>query len=319
MDATRRGLALSLLDVRLLDARLLDGRLLGASLLGTAAAAAPAAAETSPAPSLRVVSTFSILADIVRNVAGPTATVAELVGRDSDAHVFEPTPADAQRVAGADLVVVNGLGFEGWLGRLTDAARVRREIVVASRDVVPRRSGASLDPHAWHDLSNVLLYVATIRDALVRARPEQQAAITARAARYSAEIGSLHEAVKARFAAIPRPLRRVITSHDAFAYFGAAYGIDFLAPQSTSTESDPSAAAVAGLVDQIRRLQVRVVFVENISDPRLIERLAREGGATLGGKLYSDALSALGGPADTLLKLVAYNAATIARACSGAR
>ncbi len=277
-----------------------------------------AAADNSARP-LRVVASFSILADIVANVAGDAAAVTALVGANADAHVFEPSPADARSVAEADLVVVNGLGFEGWLDRLVQASGYRGRVVVASDGVAARRLGRHADPHAWQDLALARRYAANVQDALARERPAGGGGLAARAARYDADLERLDRDIRARFAAIPRAQRRVITSHDAFGYFGAAYGIDFLAAQGMSTESEASASTVARLADAVRKAGVSAIFVENISDPRLVERLAREGGATVGGKLYSDALSPPGSAGDTYLKLVAHNARTIAAALRGER
>ena len=289
-------------------------------VLGALAAATswpwPALAQTGARP-LRVVASFSILADIARNVAGPSAQVSELVGPDSDAHVFEPTPAAARQLAEADLVVVNGLRYEGWLDRLVGASGYRGPVVVASRGVVVRRLGGGDDPHAWQALGNAGLYAANMAAAFTAAMPAAQAGFAHRMAAFQARLEALDVSVRAGFAGIPRAERRVITSHESFGYFGDAYGIDFLAAQGTSTQSDPSAATVARLADQIRRQGVRAVFVENISDPRLVERIAGEGGARVGGKLYSDALSMPGTVADTYLKLYAHNAATIAAGLRG--
>lgn len=268
---------------------------------------------------LRVVASFSILADMAREVGGDAVEVTALVGPDADAHVFEPRPADVRRLAGAGLVVVNGLGFEGWLERLVAASGYRGPVQVASAGIAPRLLGAGPDPHAWQDLALAQRYVANLRDALARARPERAAVFEARAADYTARLRNLDREVRARFDAIAPAQRRVITSHDAFGYFGAAYGIEFLAPQGTSTDGEASAAAVARLIDQIRGERVRAVFIENISDPRLIERIAREGGVHVGGRLYSDALSRPGTAADTYLRLFDANARTLATALRGPR
>jgi zinc/manganese transport system substrate-binding protein len=276
------------------------------------------AQSTTPRP-LRVVASFSILADMVREIGGSAVEVAALVGPDSDAHVFQPSPADARRLANADLVVVNGLGFEGWMDRLVRSSGYRGAVVVASEGVPVRRMGREPDPHAWQDLANAQRYAANLRDAMARARPAFAAEIDQRCASYIERLQALDREVRARFDAVPRQHRRVISSHDAFGYFGAAYGIEFLAPQGMNTDSEPSAASVARLIDQIRREDVRAVFVENISDPRLVQRIAREGGGVVGGRLYSDALSAPGTEADTYLKLFAHNATTIASALSAKR
>jgi zinc/manganese transport system substrate-binding protein len=280
-------------------------------------ALASLSARAQPQRHLRVVASFSILADIVRNVGGDAIELATLVGPNADAHVFEPTPADAKRLADAELVIVNGLGFEGWLDRLVRASGYKGPIAVASAGIAPRRMGRQADPHVWQDLTHARRCVLNVRDALANARRGETEGFTARAAAYTQRISALDDELRKRFDAIPQPQRRVITGHDAFGYFGAAYGVEFLAPQGMSTDSQPSAAAVARLIEQIRKQGVRAVFVENISDPRLVERIAREGGAVVGGRLYSDALSAPGTEADTYLKLFAHNADRIVAALAG--
>jgi zinc/manganese transport system substrate-binding protein len=269
-------------------------------------------ASAKPTRLLRIVASFSILADLLRNVGGDAIDLATLVGPDADAHVFEPSPADAKRLADADLVVVNGLGFEGWLDRLVRTSGYRGPVTVASAGIAPRQFGREPDPHAWQDLTHARRYVLNVRDALTKARPADATAFERRAAQYGDRLAALDAEVRKAFEAIPKNQRRVITSHDAFGYFGAAYGIEFLSPQGMSTASEASASTVARLVEQIRRQGVRAVFVENVTDPRLVERIAREGGATLGGRLYSDALSRPGTQADTYLKLFAHNASTLA-------
>lgn len=279
----------------------------------------PVFAQSNTPRPLRVVASFSILADMAREIGGSAVEVAALVGPDSDAHVFQPSPADARRLANAELVVVNGLGFEGWMDRLVRSSGYRGPVLVASEGVPVRRMGREPDPHAWQDLANAQRYAANLRDAMARERPAIAAEIGQRCASYIERLQALDREVRARFDAVPRQHRRAISSHDAFGYFGAAYGIEFLAPQGMNTDSEASAASVARLIDQIRREDVRAVFVENISDPRLVQRIAREGGGIVGGRLYSDALSAPGTEADTYLKLFAHNATTIASALSAKR
>ncbi|MEO7242823.1 MAG: metal ABC transporter substrate-binding protein [Variovorax sp.] len=274
-------------------------------------ASAPSSAAPKP---LRVVASFSILADILRTIGGDDIDVHTLVGPDGDAHVYQPTPADARRVAEAQLVVVNGLGFEGWLDRLVSAAGYRGPVVVASAGIQPRQLDGAPDPHAWQDLRQAEQYVRTLEKALVQAAPASAARIQSRAEDYLAKLTALDAQVRRRFDGIAPAQRRVITSHDAFGYFGAAYGIEFLAPQGMSTDSDASAADVASLIRQIKSDRVKAVFVENISDPRLVERIAQDGGIKLGGRLYSDALSKPGTPGDTFLKAFAHNAQVLADA-----
>lgn len=299
-----------------------------------ALAAVPVAAQPGQAKRLKVVVSFSILADIVREVGGDAIDVIALVGPNADAHVFQPSPSDARNLASADLVVVNGLGFEGWIDRLVSASGYRGKVIVASQGVKVRKDGhghdhghghahgkkddhGDGDPHAWQDLRNAERYAANVRDALSSAQPAQADVFAQRAARYIEQIQALDREVRAQFAAVPRNKRRVITSHDAFGYFSAAYGVDFLSPQGVNTDSEASAADVAKLINQIRRRDVRAVFIENITDPRLVERIAKEGGAVMGGRLYSDALSAPGTEADTYLKLFAHNAKALSSALTG--
>lgn len=274
-------------------------------------AALPVRAVVDTASPLRVVASFSIVADMVREVGGQAVAVTSLVGPDADAHVFSPTPSDAIQVGRAGLVVVNGLNFEGWIDRLVKVSGYRGPVLVASRGIAVRKTPGGADPHAWHDLGNARRYVDNIRAALVSAAPDQRVVIDDRAARYTARIDALDAQTKALVAALPVGRRRVITGHDAFGYFARAYGIEFLSPRGWSTESEPSAEAVARIVRQLREQRASALLVENISDPRLIERIAREAGARVGGRLYSDALSAPGTEADTFLKLFSHNMNTV--------
>lgn len=262
----------------------------------------------------RLVASFSLLADLLREIAPPGFEVQALVGVDADAHVFEPRPSDARRVAEADLVVVNGLGFEGWLDRLVRASGYRGSVLTASRDAIVRRAGPAADPHAWLDVAQARRYVATMAAALVVRWPAEADAVRSRAADYDARLALLDAQIRRRLGAIPRAQRRVVSAHDAFGYFGDAYGVDFLAARGWNPHAEPSAAAVARLVRQVREQQAHALFLENITDPRLIEGIARESGARVGGTLYADALSAPGGPADTYLRLMAHNVRTLADA-----
>lgn len=270
-------------------------------------------AKAQEAP--RVVASFSILADMAHELVPAGVQVTSLVGPDADAHVYEPSPADGRRLAQADLVLVNGLGFEGWIERMVKVSGYRGPVAVASQGIRPRIGGRhGVDPHAWQDLAMARHYAGNIGAALARRWPDRSDEVAQRSAAYVARIDELDARVRGWLDAVPRAQRRVITSHDAFGYFGAAYGVDFLAPQVWSAHSEPSAAAVARLIRQVRQDGVRAVFVENISDPRLVERIAREGGARVGGTLYSDALSKPGGPAATYLQMFEHNARTLAAA-----
>ena len=282
-------------------------------------AAAPASAQDKSVQDkvqdkIPVVATFSILADLVRNVGGDTVDVASLVGPNGDAHAYAPSPADAKRLAEARLVLVNGLGFEGWIERLVKASGTKAAMVTASKGVKPRQMAddhghdhGKSDPHAWQSVANTKIYVANIRDALVKAHPDGKATYEANAAAYLDRLNALDNEIKSTVAAIPAERRKIITTHDAFGYFAAAYGLQFIAPQGVSTESEVSARDVAKIIRQIKAQTIPAVFMENVTDQRLMNRIAEESGAKVGGKLYSDALSEPGGPATSYLDMMRSN------------
>jgi zinc/manganese transport system substrate-binding protein len=267
---------------------------------------------------VRAVASFSILADMVRRVAGGLVRVTSLVPPDTDAHIYQPTAADSRALTEANLLIENGLGFEGWMARLGEASRFRGIRVTASTGVTPRhmREGTvtSLDPHAWQDPRNGKIYARNITPGLVAADAANGAVYRANADAYIAEIQQTDAWIASRFASIPPAARRIITTHDAFGYYGDRYGIEFLAVEGLATDAEPSAKAIAALVAQIKREGARTVFLENMTDPRLSAMLARETGATLSGPLYSDALSKPGGPAADYLSMLRYNTTLFERA-----
>jgi zinc/manganese transport system substrate-binding protein len=265
---------------------------------------------------LNVVASFSILADLVRNVGGNGVDVTALVGPDGDAHVYEPTPLDARKIADSKLVFVNGLGLEGWLPRLVQAAGGKAVVVIATAGIAPLRLGEHADPHAWQSVVNARTYVANIRDALVKAAPADAETFRANAALYLTKLDALDREVREAVAAIPEGRRQVISTHRAFGYFAAAYGIAFIAPLGVSTESEPSARDVAGIITQIRNAKIPAIFLENISDPRLIQRIAAETGVGIGGTLYSDSLTGEKGDAPTYIDLVRHNIKALTSALS---
>jgi zinc/manganese transport system substrate-binding protein len=281
----------------------MTSRILLTALIALALSLVPAQAKK-----LNVVASFSILADVVENVGGAHVEVHTLVGPDADAHVFEPTTADARAVAAADILVINGVGFDTWATKLATSSGSRAKIIVASRAVRPKQRGGAPDPHMWHEPFNVMNYAGTIATALAAADEANAPAYKAAATKYAEDLNLLDGEIHAAVAKIPKDRRRVITTHDAFGYFAAKYDIEFIAPLGVSTDAQPSAKGVARLIDQIKREKITAVFVENITDPRLIEQIARETGVKIGGKLYSDALSTKAGPAPTYLALMRHNA-----------
>jgi len=256
---------------------------------------------------MNVVASFSILGDFVKNVGGDRVDVTTLVGPNGDVHVYTPAPADAKKIADAKLLVINGLGLEGWLPRLLQASGSKAPIVTATRGIAPLKFGSDADPHAWQSVANAKIYVANIRDALRGADPADAAIFAANTQAYLTKLDALDREVREATAQIPEPRRKVISTHDAFGYFAAAYGIEFIAPLGVSTESEASARDIAGIISQIKAQKIPAVFLENISDPRLIERISAETGARVGGTLYSDSLTDEKGPVPTYIELVRHN------------
>lgn len=302
------------------------------SMALTLCAIAPALQAQTPATTpVKAVASFSILADLVRQVGGDRVSVEVLVGPGSDAHVFQPTPAQARAVAQSRIVFSNGLGFEGWMARLLKTAGYKGQPVVASQGVRVLKSDdhghghekahahdhSSTDPHAWQSVDNVKVYVKNIAQGLCRADVSGCEVYDRNAKAYTAQLDALNAEIRTSWASIPAAQRKVITSHDAFGYYARDHGVKFLAPQGVSTDSEASAKGVAQLVRQIRQAQIKALFVENISDPRLIEQIAREAGVKLSGTLYSDSLSAPGDEASTYLDMMRYNTRALTAAVRG--
>jgi zinc/manganese transport system substrate-binding protein len=267
------------------------------------AAALPANAQDG----LNVVASFSILGDFVRNVGGDRVNVTTLVGPNSDVHVYTPTPADAKKIADAKLVFINGLGLEGWLPRLVQSSGSKATIVTASTNITPHKLGSHADPHAWQSVANAKTYVANIRAVLSAAAPADAEAFRSNAEAYRAKLDALDGEIRLAIAQIPSERRKVISNHNAFGYFGIAYGIEFIAPLGVSTESEASARDIADIITQIKTAKIPAVFLENISDDRLVQRIAAETGAKVGGTLYSDSLTDEKGDAPTYIDMLRHN------------
>jgi zinc/manganese transport system substrate-binding protein len=332
-------------------------------LMLAAAVVAAGLATSADAAEVKAVASFSILGDMVKEVGGDHVEVVTLVGPNGDAHVYQPTPADAKTLAGSDVLFINGLGFEGWMERLETSSGFKGKLVTVSDGVTPldtaeeRAHGdkiaedhdehakhaddhddhadhedeheheeehaghdghdhGDIDPHAWQNLANGKIYVANIRDALIAADPEGKQFYAANAAKYLDALAKEDAAVKEAIAKLPPERRKIITSHDAFGYFGNAYGLEIIAPEGVSTESEASAQDVAKIIRQIKAEKIPAVFLENITDRRLLDQVARETGAKIGGTLYSDALSKPDGPAPTYVDMFRHNLEVLTQALS---
>jgi zinc/manganese transport system substrate-binding protein len=303
---------------------MLNRRDLLAAAIVTAFTSSPILAQER----LPVIASFSILGDFVKNVGGGRIALRTLVGPDGDAHVYSATPADAKNLAEAKVVFINGLGFEGWMNRLVKASGTKAPLVTATRGIKTQRMAggdshghghahAESDPHAWQSVANVRVYVTNIRDGLIKADPAGKTEYESNAKAYLEKLDALEKEIRTAVDSIPKGRRKVITSHDSFAYFRTAYGIDFVAPQGVSTESEASAQDVAKIIRQIRAQKIPAVFLENVSDTRLVKRIADETGARIGGTLYSDALSDAKGPAPTYIDMMRHNLRQFAEALTG--
>jgi len=258
----------------------------------------------------KVIVTFSILGDFVYQIAGDSVDLETLVGPNGDAHVYEPTPEDAKNIMAADIIIMNGLGFEGWLPRLLKATKTKAKIVSVTDGICSLQTeeeSDAPDPHAWHNMKNAMLYGEAILAALIEISPQSKEKFSYNWAIMKKKLEKLDREFKARIASIPRHCRKVITLHDGFQYLGKAYGIEFLTPLGISTEAEPSAKDLVGIIKEAKNHSIQVVFLENISNPRVMEQVAKESGAKVGDTLFSDALSEKEGPASTFEKMMQHN------------
>lgn len=269
-------------------------------------------ADTRP----RVIASFSILGDLVAQVGGDRIQLAVLVGPDQDAHMYQPSPGDSRQIGAANLVIVNGLGFEGWMSRLINASGYQGPVIVATEGLAETAISDTdeLDPHTWQNPRHVKRYIHNIGAGLTAIDPAGADHYHRNAQYFLRQLDILDKDIKAAVAKLPATRRTVVTSHDAFGYFSKAYGLNFVAPQGMSTDTEASAKDIAALIQQIRHAQIPAVFVESISDPRQLQQIARETGARIGGTLYSDALSSPGSNADTYLTMMRHNLHTLINA-----
>jgi len=292
--------------MRSLKQNILAGLLSGLSLV---AATAVAAEEK-----IKIVASFSILGDMVEQVIGEHASVTTIVGPDADAHIYQPSLADARSVADADVIFVNGLGFETWSDTLIAESGTKATVHIATDGITPVLVDAEVDPHAWNSLLNGVVYVTNIADVLKQKLPEHANDIDANTSAYIAKLNALDAETKAALAELGDDKRTVVTAHDAFGYLADAYGMNFLAPVGIDSEAEPSAQELAQLIAQLKEDGAAALFVENITSPALVQQISDETGLEIGGRLFSDALSERGGPATSYLAMFKHNLSTLLEA-----
>ncbi len=264
-----------------------------------------------PSKHLKIVTTFSILGDFVQEI-GKDKVVISIVGPNSDAHTYQPTPKDVCQIAQADLIFINGLGFEGWIERLIESSGYKGPIVTATQGIKPLLvnapgEGEAPDPHAWNTIENAKIYIKNIFEALSELDPDQKDFYLKNYEEYLEKLEALEGEIQTAFKSIPLDSRKIITAHDAFGYYGKAYGVAFLAPVGTNTADEPSAKEMAKLVEEIRNNKIKMIFVENITNKKLIQQLAEETGVEIGPEIYSDALSEKNQPGYNYLALMRHN------------
>ncbi len=269
-------------------------------------------------PPLKVVASFSILGDFVKNIGKDLVEVQIIVPENSDPHVYQPTPQDVALISKADLVIINGLDFEGWFQRLIENSGYKGKIIIAGEKVTPRilpgPDSSVKDPHAWHCVKNAILYVDVITLALQEAIPDQAPVLRRNKDAYTKKLKDLDAWVRSQIKVIPKEKRIVITTHDAFWYYGDSYDVKFLSPVGVSTDAEPSASTIAALIDQIRTQNIRAVFIENLSGRKLIDEIAKEAKCNVDGVLYADSLSSpkdKDSPAQTYIDMIRHNTGEI--------
>ena len=320
--------------------RPLTSELVTLALLALLLLTPPSFAQSpTPGDPLQVVASFSILGDLVENVGGEAVAVTTLIGPGVDAHTYDPAPADLVVLAEADVIFENGLGFEPWLDRFYESTQPPGTRVLVTEGITPRQAGeddehegeeqpeedasehGQYDPHVWHDVANVIVMIGNIRDALTAADPPRAELYEANAATYIDALEAVDTSIREQVGTLPEERRKLVTSHDTFEYFAAAYGFDVLgtALGSLSTEAgDPSARDIATLITEIEEAGVPAIFAENIANPDLMESIAGEAGVELAPPLYTDALGPPGSPGETYIGMMQSNVTTIVDALSGA-
>lgn len=268
---------------------------------------------------ITIITSFSILSDLVKNlvqdIPNRTFQIQSIVPCESDPHTFEAKPGDVKKLAGAQLIVINGLELDLWMERLAKSANFKGPIVIASTQIKPRylntysNNQNMPDPHAWHDVKNVILYCQEIKEGLIRLDPSNKIFYERNFIAYKLKLEELDHSIRNSFSQIARQKRKIVTTHDAFYYFSQAYGVDVLSPVGVSTDEEPSPQTIAHLIQQIKKENIKAIFVENLANKQLIKKIAQEVGHSinLNDVLYADSLSNEKGPAPTYIQMMEHN------------
>jgi zinc/manganese transport system substrate-binding protein len=262
----------------------------------------------------KIVTSFTILEDLVLELGGDRVSVTNLVPRNSDAHIYSPKPSDAVAISNADLIIFNGLGFEGWIFRLIKDSDKEKNYLISSDGINSLNRFNEIDPHAWQSFKNIRIYIDNISGELINLMPEHEKYFALRRNNYLKKLFELEMNLSNQLSNIPIKKRIVITSHDAFGYLGREFNIEFLAPLGLSLDAEASAEDVAKIINQIKEKKVTALFMENINNPKLLKAISKESGVPVGGKLYSDALSEIGGPAGTYIDMMRHNVKSLIEA-----
>ena len=262
----------------------------------------------------KIVTSFTILEDLVLELGGDRVSVTNLVPRNSDAHIYSPKPSDAVAISNADLIIFNGLGFEGWIFRLIKDSDKEKNYLISSDGINSLNRFNEIDPHAWQSFKNIRIYIDNISGELINLMPEHEKYFALRRNNYLKKLFELEMNLSNQLSNIPIKKRIVITSHDAFGYLGREFNIEFLAPLGLSLDAEASAEDVAKIINQIKEKKVTALFLENINNPKLLKAISKESGVPVGGKLYSDALSEIGGPAGTYIDMMRHNVKSLIEA-----
>lgn len=266
---------------------------------------------------IKTVSTISIINDMVKNIGGDKVETHLICAIGTDPHSYIPKPSDPREISKSDIVFNNGIGLEHWIEQMIRNAGGDRPVIIVSEGITPIRDEAGFedpDPHAWFDLENAQVYAKNIASGLIAIDPENESYYQANLERYLSELDEAHNWAKQQISEIPQVARVLITSHDAFRYFGKTYGLEVHGLQGISTESKPRTEDVKNIIDLIKEKNLKAVFIETTVNPALLQQITNETGAVIGGTLYSDSIGEPGSDGETFINAFKSNVSKIKNA-----